>query len=473
MGLTAFSFILLPLCLLWGMSPERLLKLMAVVSIFEAAAAITIGSFGVQPGLVPGLGFMGYMGLQFLLGARSPALPTVWQQTQPFVLVTLWAITASYLMPHIFQDQIYVWPQKVAPPFVPAYLEPSMSNVNQDIYLLIDCIFLVFASTFMTTTKLSLRIFLRAYFASGYLAATVSIWQFANRVVGLPYPDELFYSNPGWAILTSQQIGTVPRINGPFAEPSALGAYMASIMCATGWLLLKGRYDRSTMTLFAVAIVTLMLSTSSTGLGVLAVVGVGVPLYAVLSGSFGLMSATLRLYLPVALFAAMLFVIGALFVPSFSHNIQEILDGTLNKRDSESYEARTGADLDSLAVTLDTYGLGVGWGSNRSSSLIPGLLAGVGVPGFLGLLWFGGRVATRARKALDAELSEDLAWVIDGTCGGLVGFLIAAIASAPTITSMTFFYLLSLLIASSTRALHTAGRAAPHARPGLSASAGP
>lgn len=460
MGLTAFSFILLPLCLFWGMSPERLLKLMAVVSIFEAAAAITIGSFGVQPGLVPALGFIGYMGLQILLGARQPALPSIWRQTQPFVFVTLWAVAASYLMPHIFEGQVYVWPQKVGPLLVPAVLEPSGSNFNQDIYLLINCAFLVLASAFLAATKLSPRIFLRAYFLSGFLAAGISAWQFASRVVGLPFPDELFYSNPGWAILTAQQIGSVPRINGPFAEPSSLGAYMASIVCATGWLLLKGRYDRSTVALFIVAIITLMLSTSSTGFAVLAVVCVGVPLYAFLSGSFRLMSATLRLYMPVILLAAVLFGIGATFVPDFSHSIHEVIDGTLNKRDSVSYEARTGADLDSLAVTLDTYGLGVGWGSNRSSSLIPGLLAGVGVPGVLGLLWFGSQVAARARKALDAGASDDVAWAIDGCCGGLVGFLIAAIASAPTITSMTFFYLLSLLIASSTRAMRAARPAA-------------
>jgi hypothetical protein len=105
---------------------------------------------------------------------------------------------------------------------------------------------------------------------------------------------------------------------------------------------------------------------------------------------------------------------------------------------------------------MATYGLGVGWGSNRSSSLIPGLLAGVGVPGLAGLLWFGASVARRARMALDVGRSADLAYVIDGCCGGLAGFLIAAIVSAPTITSLTFFFLLSLLIACTTRVLRTA-----------------
>jgi hypothetical protein len=41
--------------------------------------------------------------------------------------------------------------------------------------------------------------------------------------------------------------------------------------------------------------------------------------------------------------------------------------------------------------------------------------------------------------------------VIDGCCGGLIGFLIAALVSGPTITSPVFFLLLSLLTATTVR----------------------
>ncbi len=87
---------------------------------------------------------------------------------------------------------------------------------------------------FLTKSKISLKSLMHAYFLSGFAAAAVAVWQLGSRVAGFPYPESLFYSNAGWAILTEQQIGAVPRINGTFSEPAALGGYMAAAVCSTG-----------------------------------------------------------------------------------------------------------------------------------------------------------------------------------------------------------------------------------------------
>lgn len=451
MGLTAFSFILLPLCLFWAMAPDKLLKLMAVVSIFEAAAALTIGSFGVQPGLVPALAFMGYVVLQLLLGASYPGMAGAWRLTRPFVFMTVWAVATSYVMPRAFEDAVYVWPQKSTPPFVLTALAPNPANINQDMYLIIDCIFLVLTAAYLTKSRLALGSFIRAYLMSGFVVAAVSVWQFASRVAHLPYPESLFYSNPGWAILTEQSIGAVPRINGPFSEPAALANYMASIVCATGWLLLQGNKEPMIRWLFVAGLMTMAISTSTTGFGVLAIVGAGVPAYALLSGSSRMMASILKVALPMVLLGGLAFLAASTFVPGFDKNVSEVFSATLNKQQSSSYEERTGADLDSIAAMIDTYGLGVGWGSNRSSSLIPGLLAGVGLPGFAALLWFAFGLAGRVRAAHRIGCTGEQRLVMDACCGGITGFLLGAILSGPTITSITFFFLLGLLIACATR----------------------
>jgi hypothetical protein len=451
MNVTQFSFILLPLCLWWIGTPAKLLQLSIMAGVFEAAAALTIGSVGLQPGVVPALAFIAYMALQLLLGARFAGTAEVMRDTRPFVAVTAYALLSSYIMPRIFEGVVFVWPQKADPPFVLTALAPSSSNLNQDLYLLINCIFLVATTLFLARSGLSLIMFMRTYLYSGILVAVVSAWQFASRVAGVPYPDALFYSNPGWAILTEQSMGAIPRINGPFAEPSSLGGYMGAIVCATGWLLLQGHRDRILPRLLVIALVTMMISTSSTGIALLALIAVGVPSYALVTASQRLLAGVVKIAVPLLLLVSVVYVGASMFSPQFNKNVAMVIDSTVNKQQSESYDARTSTDLDSLAVSVDTYGLGAGWGSNRSSSLIPGLLASIGIPGCLGLLWFATNVTRQVRRARRGQCSREQLFVIDGCCGALVGFLLAALISGPTINTTSFYLLLALLIACTIR----------------------
>jgi hypothetical protein len=451
MNVTAFTFILAPLCLLWFSSPTKLLQLLLIAGVFEAAAALTLGGVGLQPGMAPGLTFLAYMAIQGLLGARFAGTAEALHDTRPFVALTVYAVLSSVIMPRLFEGIVFVWPQKATPPFVLTALEPNASNLNQDFYLLINCAFLVAATIFMTKSRVSLMSLFRTYLYSGVVVAGVSVWEFANRLAGVPYPESLFYSNPGWAVLTEQSIGSTPRINGPFSEPSALGGYMVAIVCATSWLLLQGHRDRILPRMLIVGLFTTMISTSSTGFGVLALLGAGVPAYGLVTGSRRLLAGVAKIGIPLLLLVAIIYGGASIFSPQFNKNVEQIIDGTLNKRGSDSYESRTSTDIDSLAVAIDTYGLGAGWGSNRSSSLLPGLLSTVGVPGLLCLLWFAFGIARRVRAAKRAGCSKEYLFVIDGCCGALAGYLLAALLSGPTINALGFYFLLALLIACTIR----------------------
>jgi hypothetical protein len=235
---------------------------------------------------------------------------------------------------------------------------------------------------------------------------------------------------------------------------------MASIVCASGWLLLQGRREKSLWLLFAAALLTIVLSTSTTGFVVLAIVGGAVPVWTLVSRSTRLMAALVKVWLPMAVFGALALIIAGIFVPSIYANLQEVFDATFNKKDSVSYLERTTADQDSLHALVDTYGFGVGWGANRSSSLIPGLLAALGLPGFLLVLWFVFIVHRTVAAARRIGGSEEQRLVMDACAGGVIGFLLSAMISAPTITSPVFFLLLALLIACAVRVQLDAGAAA-------------
>jgi hypothetical protein len=81
----------------------------------------------------------------------------------------------------------------------------------------------------------------------------------------------------------------------------------------------------------------------------------------------------------------------------------------------------------------------------------------------LGLLWFAVSLTGRVRVARRRlRSSRDGLLVIDGCCGALIGFLLPASLSAPTITSVTFFFLLALLVACVAR-VEVQARARPPA----------
>ncbi len=95
-------------------------------------------------------------------------------------------------------------------------------------------------------------------------------------------------------------------------------------------------------------------------------------------------------------------------------------------------------------------GLGAGWGSVRSSSLIPGLLANIGIPGMMLVVWFGLRIWGGVRRArrIAARTDRQRLLVIDATSGALAGTLAAAVVSAPTISNVDFYLVLGLLVGS-------------------------
>jgi hypothetical protein len=283
------------------------------------------------------------------------------------------------------------------------------------------------------------------------MVVALSVWQLASKLAGAPYPEELLYSNPGWAILTTQQMGLVPRINGPFPEPSSLAGYMAGIVCACGWTVVQGNGNMTVRLLLVLGILTMALSTSTTGFGVLAITACGLPIYAVMRGDVRLISGILRASVPLIMLGFLIVLTISVVKSDIFDQIRDVIDFTLNKQDSSSYNERTSFDIDSLAAFVDSFGLGTGWGSNRSSSLLPGLLANIGVPGVAGLIWFVAVLAKHVRRAKRLSASRDNLFVIDACCGSLVGSVLAALLAGPAITSVTFYFLIALLVSCVAR----------------------
>lgn len=450
MKLTVLGMMVLPLSLLWSMQPIRLIQLALVAAIFEAGAAVVIGgSFGLPLAMVPGLMFIVYVCTQYAMGMRYPAEGLVLRTILPLLALLLYALLSVMVLPDVFAGKIMVWPQKgdlLQPSFVP--LAFSSGNVTQLTYLAMNVVMAVATALFITRSTVSYNRVIGAYLLGGYLVVGIAFWQFASRVAGVPFPDDIFYSNPGWAIV-EQSMGNVPRIQGSFSEPAGLAFYLSGLCFCCLWLTARGYNTMRPGLLLFLAMLAMLLSTSTTGLAIL---GIGLPIMLLMAGSdlrsFSRLARTLAGLMLVATI-----VITPIFIlkPALIKSIDTVVESTLTKGDSDSYEARTGIDTAALGTMTETYGLGVGWGSFRTSSLLPGLVANAGAFGIAAVLWLILRIRRLTQLAATAAPRHPARILVDGFSAALFGQLVAALMSAPTIGSLAFFLQLGCVIGAASR----------------------
>lgn len=450
--LTQFGLVLIPLCLLCACNPQRLLQLVLIGGLFNAAAAVVIGGLGIQPSLVPASMFVAFAVLQLLLGVRYSGAPYVWHTAGRFIVLTLFAVATAAVLPRVFAGQVQVWPEKVVASFTGTEaLQPSFANITQSIYLIIDCLVLVTCALLTTRPGIRFDTLLNTYLLGGWIVVGISFWQLASKLVGVPYPDSFFYSNPGWTIWSGQQFGSVPRINGPFAEPASLASYLAGVIFSCTWLLLRGHKSLSARALLPLALLTMALSTSTTGFVVLAIGLVLLLIYAIIGAPRALTARLVRFAVPAVVVLVMLGSSMSVLAPGVVASAGEVVDATLSKGDSSSYDDRTKTDADSIDLMVQTNGIGVGWGSNRSSSLLPGLLSTIGIPGVVLVVSFAVALVRQVRRA--RQISHDGAQLLllDGFLISVLGQVIAAVISASTIETPEFFVQLGVLIGCSAR----------------------
>lgn len=450
---TLIGLILLPICLCSWHRPLWLLRIALIASVFDAAASMIIGGFGVPVAMVPGLMFLAYVIVQYMLGMRYPGERLVAWTLTPLFLLLGYGLVGAVLLPDFFEGQVLVWPQRVSALNIgrPEPLRPDGSGRNQCIYLALNVLITCIGALLLSRRSIPYRAILGTYLASGYLVVFLCVWQFASRIAGVPYPSDFLYSNPFYALLIDS-IGSIPRINGPFTESAALATYLSGIVFSCMWLCVRGHDVLAPRLLFAISVGTTYLSTSTTGI---ITVTLGVPLVLLLVLKGGSQEGKRRIWSTIGLLVAGgLVLIGPLLLllPSLLTAFDTVLQGTLSKSSSGSYAARTGADLDAITAFMETSGLGVGWGSFRSSSLLPGLLANGGAIGLGLIVWLVFRLRRLSQLGNgQATTSHPARIAVDGFSAAMCGQLGAALLSAPMVTSMSFFIQLACFIGAAIR----------------------
>jgi hypothetical protein len=388
--LGAFFIPITLVCFLWR--PDYLLPLLIVASVFEAGSVFngTIGNFvfGVAPFYLVEI----CVALRLLLwvwhGGKLLPSPGTPARGIAVILVAFlaWSLASALIMPHLFAGlPVYAPRERVDVDILQGDLAPlrwSLSNLGQGIYLTLNVAAVLFAFHIVQTSP-QVEKLAKALRWAVFIAVAAGLWQYVAQLTDWTYPYSVFNNNPNNpsdSQYFDQQIGGFIRIGSTFAEPMNSGSFLAA--AASGLLASYLYWKRGARPLLALlAVVFVLLETTSTT-GYIALTLMVCLLLAYFNPlakrKVRSQPSFLKGWIVIALTGSCITGLALLVIPSLSQAVGAM---TVEKSGGISFASRVVADIDAIALFRDTYGLGVGLGSSRHSSMIMTLLSTVGLVG--------------------------------------------------------------------------------------------
>jgi hypothetical protein len=361
-------------------------RLFALAQVFGATRVATLSAVGESSLLLPQAGAIVLMITAFLiLAPRDPATSSQTFRTHIFALILIaYTIPLTIFGPRIFAGQIDLVAIKldiVDGRIVALPLEPKPSNFAHAGYFICSFVTAI-AVTLIFRRKLDAKEFQFGVLAAGVILAASAL---VEGLAQMAHIEDIFgfLRNANYAMVNQIILG-VHRLSGFWPEPSAFAAAALpyAVFSTEEWL---DRRSPGTGVIALFIWTMLLASTSSSGI-------IGAAVY------FGLFaprlllgpSTVLRVSAILALVGVALVVLGIyLFAPdAFDAMWQLVASLTVDKADSESAQQRSGWALQGWAAFKTSYGLGLGAGTFRSSSLVLALIGTLGVIGTLLVLLY-------------------------------------------------------------------------------------
>jgi hypothetical protein len=459
--------VLIGALLLIRSSAVSMFSFVLFMSLLGGSAAIVLPALG-GSSIPPTYLALGFLAARILLpgsGTVSLVGPALRDNMALAVFCLYGAITA-FLLPRLFADALNVTPMHSSDLrhiFDTRPLGFSSQNITTAVYMIGALLGAVLAAAAARTREAAPRI-LAAFAWLTWAHVALGLIATALTAAGQQGIIDVF-RNGSYAQLDQQYQGFI-RISGLFPEASSYAAHgvVLLILMAEAWL--RDLRPRLTGPAALAMALTLVFSTSSSayvGLAGYAVILLGRGL--LLPGSVpGGKVLTLALFGFITVLAG---VLAAVASPSLLAQLVDMIQHmTVDKADSHSglqrgFWARQG--IDAFQVS---YGLGVGAGSFRSSSILTAIAGSMGV---IGLVSFAAAIwATlkplRASTYGGAQVPRDQA--IGACCGwaAVIGLLPAMVASPSPDPGLLFGLLAGLAVALRAVPVAAIARPAPIAR---------
>jgi hypothetical protein len=361
--------IITALVMIWILfKPSSAVVLLAVAAVFQSVIAFELGStrLWLYYALVLPVVILALM--EIYKSSKSRII--ISQMLLPFCAVVFIGI-GSFVLPEIFNG-VPVFEARSGMDYIDVSqlypLQFTVSNIAQPIYIFVNLFVILFlriraeAKSFDTTIGRALDIM----FIIGF---TMLIWQSISIYFGIPFPEDFIRGASLDRAYRTESLAFGVRMNGSFAEPADLGMFAGVCLgYGLGLLFLMGRVG---MGLFLVGAGIFMGVASGSTTAIVAMLG---PiLFLVLSAK----------RIKVNIITISVASIGAIIFSFWIYNsdfLANFINSTLvQKIDSSSFAARFFSLEYSLTLFIDTFGLGVGLGSHRPSSMIAMLIACLGI----------------------------------------------------------------------------------------------
>lgn len=318
-------------------------------------------------------------------GGYVGALPEAFRANFWLVLFTVYGVVCAYVGPRIFAGDLNVFPMRYAEArslFDTVPLGPTSQNVTATIYLL-GALLMTLVTWITCRYRGGAQTLVQGGIIFAWVHALTGIVGILIRGTPLEIAFDVF-RNGTYQQLDHTYEGFV-RIKGLAPEASTYASIAFSWFVFNAELWYRSIRPRATGRAAILLAVILFFSTSST-----AYVGLGCYVFFFCMRAMFLPQAAHGQKIVQAVTAAFCVMVAAAIilavVPRLPNAIYEmIMHMTLDKRDSASGQQRLFWAMQGFDAFLVSYGLGVGPGSFRSSSLITAI---IGTSGVIGILTF-------------------------------------------------------------------------------------
>ena len=415
--------------------------------VLGAAAALMFGVTGIQPAHL----FLAFLTIS-TLSQREKILPVLITLRPPspafwLALFVAYGVFAGYFAPRLLANATAIIPigTSASPNSdgtVP--LGPVSGNFTQAIYLIADLMTFILIVSIASTLEGTRNVAIGLMVFSG---ANVAFGILEMMSPGTPLVDMFAYiHNAPYAILSDAMVAGMRRVIGSWTEASAFASATLTAAGFSGTMWVCGRYSKINGILFLLSCIMTVRSTSSGGIA-----GLPVCLGIVYATSFfraGGISGT-RASGAVVLLAPVTLILCAFFLAldqELYKRLYDYIDLTvLTKSTSQSGIERGAWNQYGILNFFDSYGLGVGLGTSRTSSLAITLLSNVGVPGIVFFILFLSTAILFSRGVPRTETTD----IGIAARNGCLCLIVSALISGTTIDLGLHFFILAGLAFSA------------------------
>lgn len=288
-----------------------------------------------------------------------------------------------------------------------APLRASLSNIVQAINLCAHCVVLLFMLQ-AAQIENGLKGLKSGVAGSLALVLCSAFYEQAAQTKGWPSLVPYLANNLGYAQAPVAERMIWFRIGLPFTEPSYASAYLAATSIGLWTLALLGRGWRWAWIVAIASTVGLLNTLGATGLAATGGAAVILVFWVFINAWRSGTGFSVRFRAAVMF---LVLVIGstwgykAYLESSYKDKVDEVVSGLIVTKAKLNDGSRELSNKRAMEIVKETYGLGVGLGSNRASSFFASLVSNTGV---LGALLFSGMLLTLLWRYFKAPQLSDM-----------------------------------------------------------------